>query len=104
MRSSISVLVRLMGFATLLSFAQFGWSAEEKEMAEAKPAAEQTAAERLHAEVLISSRFPSATKCAACHPTQYRQWSASQHSYAQLSPIFNAMQGRHCASDQWYQW
>ena len=93
MRSSISVLVRLMGFATLLSFAQFGWSAEEKEMAEAKPAAEQTAAERLHAEVLISSRFPSATKCAACHPTQYRQWSASQHSYAQLSPICNAMQG-----------
>ena len=42
---------------------------------------------------VLSNRFPSATKCAACHPTQYRQWSASQHSYAQLSPIFNAMQG-----------
>lgn len=37
--------------------------------------------------------YPSATECAECHPTQYRQWSVSQHAYAQLSPVFNTMQG-----------
>src|SRR5947209_19373626 len=45
-----------------------------------------------HARLFAASRFPSATACGQCHPTQYRQWSVSQHAYAQLSPIFNAMQ------------
>lgn len=40
------------------------------------------------------SRFPSANSCASCHPAQFREWSASQHSYAQISPIFNAFQGK----------
>ena len=40
------------------------------------------------------SRFPSANTCAACHPDHYREWSVSAHAYAQLSPVFNAMQGR----------
>jgi hypothetical protein len=44
-----------------------------------------------HARAFATTRFPSATVCGQCHPTQYRQWSASQHAYAQLSPIFNAM-------------
>lgn len=39
------------------------------------------------------SRFPSANACAACHPEHYREWSVSQHSYAQMSPVFNAMHG-----------
>src|SRR5579864_4618652 len=42
-----------------------------------------------HAKMLASNRFPSAAECGQCHPTQFRQWSVSQHSYAQLSPIFN---------------
>ena len=46
-----------------------------------------------HAKVLLDDRYPSATKCESCHPVQYRQWSISQHSYAQMSPVFNAMQG-----------
>ena len=46
-----------------------------------------------HAQVFLNDRFPSATQCASCHPTQYRQWSISQHAYAQMSPVFNAMQG-----------
>ncbi len=46
-----------------------------------------------HAEVFLGDRYPSAVECASCHPVQYRQWSISQHSYAQMSPIFNAMQG-----------
>ncbi len=40
------------------------------------------------------SRFPSANACATCHPGHFREWSVSQHAYAQMSPVFNAMQGR----------
>ncbi|MDA1044562.1 MAG: multiheme c-type cytochrome, partial [Verrucomicrobia bacterium] len=36
--------------------------------------------------------YPSAKTCQVCHPTHYRQWSVSPHSYAQLSPVFGAMQ------------
>jgi hypothetical protein len=39
-------------------------------------------------------RFPSANTCANCHPDHYRDWSVSQHAYAQLSPVFNAMAGK----------
>ncbi len=39
-------------------------------------------------------RFPSANSCGSCHPAQYREWSVSQHSYAQISPVFNAFQGK----------
>lgn len=46
-----------------------------------------------HAQVYLGDRYPSAVECASCHPVQYRQWSISQHSYAQMSPVFNAMQG-----------
>lgn len=45
-----------------------------------------------HAKLLVENKFPSASTCATCHPTQFRQWSVSQHAYAQLSPIFNTMQ------------
>lgn len=37
-------------------------------------------------------RFPSAAACAACHPDHFREWSVSAHAYAQVSPVFNAMQ------------
>ena len=48
-----------------------------------------------HEKVYLGSPegYPSATECGECHPTQYRQWSVSQHAYAQLSPVFNTMQG-----------
>lgn len=69
---------------------------EEEEGAteeEATAESEETAGE-MHAELFISNRYPSATECAACHPRHYKQWSMSQHAYAQMSPVFNAMQGR----------
>jgi hypothetical protein len=47
-----------------------------------------------HARLFSEDRFPSAMECGRCHPTHFRQWSVSQHSYAQLSPIFNAMHGK----------
>jgi len=37
-------------------------------------------------------RYPSANTCKTCHPRQYRQWSVSQHAYAQMSPVYMAMQ------------
>ena len=46
-----------------------------------------------HAQVFLNDRYPSATQCASCHPKHYREWSISQHAYAQMSPVFNAMQG-----------
>lgn len=45
-----------------------------------------------HAKLFVDGRYPSSTACRTCHPTQYREWSVSPHAYAQLSPVFNAMQ------------
>ena len=45
-----------------------------------------------HAKLFVENQYPSAATCRTCHPTQYRQWSVSSHAYAQLSPVFNAMQ------------
>ena len=64
-----------------------------KDDGDKKLSAKEEAAARLHAELLISNRFPEASKCASCHPKQYREWSVSPHAYAQLSPVFNAMHG-----------
>ena len=49
--------------------------------------------DRAHAELFVSNHYPSAKECAVCHPSHYEEWSASSHAYAQLSPIFNAMNG-----------
>lgn len=49
--------------------------------------------EEMHASLFIESRYPSAKSCAECHPGHYREWSVSSHAYAQISPVFNAMQG-----------
>ena len=54
----------------------------------------QTAGDRAHAQLLIGDRYPSATECKKCHETHYKQWSVSQHAYAQMSPVFNAMHGK----------
>jgi hypothetical protein len=47
-----------------------------------------------HKKVFVEDIYPSAKTCAACHPKQYSEWSVSQHSYTQLSPIYMAMQAR----------
>jgi hypothetical protein len=67
--------------------------ADDEESADTGVTPREAAAAKLHAELLISDRFPPATKCAACHPKHYREWSVSPHAYAQLSPVFNAMHG-----------
>jgi hypothetical protein len=50
-------------------------------------------AREVHGQLFAEQRFPSARTCAACHPDHFREWSVSPHAYAQLSPVFNAMQG-----------
>ena len=45
-----------------------------------------------HEALLEEDRFPSSATCRTCHPTQYDQWSASPHAYAQLSVVFQSMQ------------
>lgn len=49
-------------------------------------------ANQAHEDVFAEARYPSANACAACHPKQYREWSVSQHAYAQLSPVYMSMQ------------
>ena len=48
--------------------------------------------QELHAEA-VRGRFPSARQCKRCHENHYQEWAISGHAYAQLSPVFNAMQG-----------
>ncbi len=45
-----------------------------------------------HEQAFLEDRYPSANTCATCHEKQYEEWSVSQHAYAQLSPVYMAMQ------------
>lgn len=45
-----------------------------------------------HGSLFAENNFPSADRCASCHPKQYREWSVSQHAYSQLSPLMVSMQ------------
>ncbi|NND81682.1 MAG: hypothetical protein HKN50_04565 [Gammaproteobacteria bacterium] len=45
-----------------------------------------------HLDLFAEDRYPSANACKACHPKHYDEWSVSQHSYAQLSPVYMAFQ------------
>lgn len=50
--------------------------------------------DQIHAAIFEDEEeFPSAQSCARCHPQHFREWAASPHAYAQMSPVFNAMQG-----------
>ncbi|MBT5193540.1 MAG: cytochrome C [Rhodospirillaceae bacterium] len=64
---------------------------EEKKETEAtgKPL---TKAGKEHAALFAESRYPSATTCGTCHPRHFEEWAVSQHSYAQLSPAYMALQ------------
>ena len=45
-----------------------------------------------HLALFAENRYPSANTCKVCHPKHYDEWSVSQHAYAQLSPVYMAMQ------------
>ena len=69
-----------------------GETAEGPKKEEAPPAKTADNGDAEHEKIFLESKYPSANTCATCHPTQYEQWSVSQHAYAQLSPVFMAMQ------------
>ena len=54
----------------------------------------QFAIDQVHSNCFDGTEFPSAAKCARCHPGHYEEWSVSPHAYAQLSPVFNAMSSK----------
>ncbi len=47
-----------------------------------------------HLALFAEERYPSANTCKTCHEKHYQQWAVSQHAYAQLSPVYMAMQNR----------
>ncbi len=49
---------------------------------------------KAHLELFAENRYPSANTCKVCHEQHYKEWSVSQHAYAQLSPIYMAMQNK----------
>ena len=51
-------------------------------------------AEEAHEALFAEERYPSAATCVTCHPKHYREWSVSQHSYAQLSPLYLSLNNR----------
>ena len=67
-------------------------TAEKSEAASNLETTTSDEAIKAHKKLFLEKRFPSATTCGVCHPTQFRQWSVSSHAYGQLSPVFNAMQ------------
>jgi hypothetical protein len=70
-------------------------AANESEEAKKKRAddeARQKAADAEHEKLFLETKYPSASTCATCHVKQFQEWSVSQHAYAQLSVVFNAMQ------------
>lgn len=48
----------------------------------------------VHEALFVEHKYPSAKTCQVCHAVHYKQWSVSPHSYAQISPVFNTMQGK----------
>lgn len=49
-------------------------------------------ADAAHTKLFSDNKYPPSGVCRRCHPEQYREWSVSAHAYAELSPVFNAMQ------------
>ena len=54
-------------------------------------APEETGVPEETGEPVLPLEFESAVECAVCHPRQYAEWRQSMHSYAALSPVFDAM-------------
>jgi len=49
-------------------------------------------AHAIHAKLFVDEMYPTAAACGECHPKHFAEWSTSPHAYAQISPVFNAMQ------------
>lgn len=77
-----------------ISFASIGVASASDGGQKSAPAGYSTSPGKkdLHEELFRDNSYPSAFECKTCHELQFRQWSLSPHSYAQLSPAFTAQQ------------
>ena len=57
-------------------------------------ASEEDSAAEQHLNLFVENRYPSANTCGTCHPKHYKEWSVSQHAYAQLSPIYLSLNNK----------
>ncbi len=53
-----------------------------------------SAANEEHLALFVENRYPSASTCGVCHPKHYKEWSVSQHAYAQLSPAYLSLNNK----------
>lgn len=51
-------------------------------------------ADEQHLALFVEDRYPAAATCGICHPKHYKEWSVSQHAYAQLSPIYLSLNNK----------
>ncbi len=51
-------------------------------------------ADEQHLQLFVENRYPAAATCGICHPKHYKEWSVSQHAYAQLSPIYLSLNNK----------
>lgn len=82
------------GAVSLCAMAAAAESADGQQSEDEQVEAYEQAIDQVHAALYENDCFPSATKCATCHPQHFREWSVSPHAYAQLSPVFNAMSNK----------
>lgn len=59
-----------------------------------KVKSKSVSADAEHLKAFTENKYPSANACAACHPKQYKEWSVSQHAYAQLSPAYLSLSNK----------
>jgi len=88
-------VIVLAALLAIFPAVRFGIAQEQSEAVAPSPEAalqDEQGAAAAHEALFSENRFPSATTCQTCHPDQYREWSVSAHSYAQMSPVFNTMQ------------
>lgn len=52
------------------------------------------AANAEHLALFVEGRYPSANTCGTCHPKQFKEWSVSQHAYAQISPTYLSLSNK----------
>lgn len=67
---------------------------KRKSSARKKSAQGSTAASSEHLALFVEDRYPSANTCGVCHPKHYKEWSVSQHAYAQLSPTYLSLNNK----------
>lgn len=66
--------------------------ADTTDVAKTEPESDELTPDQIHRLLFEEEEYPSANTCGTCHPVQFEQWAVSQHAYAQISPVYMAMQ------------